>query len=441
MKKQIALFLTWLQLSFIATVHADTTSTITIGPNTLPAFVAGQTFSFSLTATGGTPPYAWSPIMLPAGFKLNSTNGIISGTPAASGNVTLFVTAADSLGTNLQRGWNINIASGSTAISGGGTPVTPSQFTVTVLNGTLNGGGTTGSFAPGATVTFTASAPPTGQWFSQWSGNAPVTNSFSSPTTFTMPAANVTESAQFFTTPTLVQPVTSHPRLWVTTNDVVRLRGWANQNNPIYQQGLRTLLATATTAYKKCFPNGQQPASPYPDLGDVYGWSGAVIASDLVSEQHALTLAFFGLIESNATNRVQYAQMARQMLMYEMNAAVLGHTNGVPFRDPFFAIYCRANGQGETWPLLVDWLQGVTDANGQPVTILTAQDKATIRSVFMLWANDCLNAYTTGGDHPAPIGVMNSTSLLPGGNAMRVAANNYYANHARLITLMPLSLD
>jgi hypothetical protein len=37
--------------------------------------------------------------------------------------------------------------------------------------------------------------------------------------------------------------------------------------------------------------------------------------------------------------------------------------------------------------------------------------------------------------------VTNNTALLPNGHAHRVAANNYYLNHARLITLMPLSLD
>ena len=68
-----------------------------------------------------------------------------------------------------------------------------------------------------------------------------------------------------------------------------------------------------------------------------------------------------------------------------------------------FAVYNRANGSGEQWPLLVDWIYNATDANGQP--ILTAADKQIIRSVFLIWANDCLNAYTTGGDHPAPIGV------------------------------------
>ena len=102
------------------------------------------------------------------------------------------------------------------------------------------------------------------------------------------------------------------------------------------------------------------------------------------------------------------------------------------------AVSCRSPSSSL---LIVDWLQGVTDATGQPVTILTSSDKATIRKVFMMWADDCLNASTTGGDHPAPIGFMNSTALLPNGNAMRVAANNYYSCHARLITMMPLALD
>ena len=73
---------------------------------------------------------------------------------------------------------------------------------------------------------------------------------------------------------------------------------------------------------------------------------------------------------------------------------------GVPFRDPLFATYNRANGSGEQWPLIVDWIYNTTDAQGHP--ILTAGDKATIRNVFMMWANDCLNASTTGGDHPSP---------------------------------------
>ena len=31
------------------------------------------------------------------------------------------------------------------------------------------------------------------------------------------------------------QPVPSHPRLWITTNDLPRLRSWATPTNPVYQ--------------------------------------------------------------------------------------------------------------------------------------------------------------------------------------------------------------
>jgi hypothetical protein len=125
--------------------------------------------------------------------------------------------------------------------------------------------------------------------------------------------------------------------------------------------------------------------------------------------------------------------------MYAMNQAVLGPLAGAPFRDPAFAIYNRANGSGEQWPLIVDWIYNATDASGNP--ILTASDKATIRIVFLMWANACLNAETTGGDHPDPIGVMNSTELLPNNLPYRMASNNYYLGHARLLTMMALSID
>ncbi|HXJ79362.1 MAG TPA: hypothetical protein VMS64_11860, partial [Candidatus Methylomirabilis sp.] len=63
------------------------------------------------------------------------------------------------------------------------------------------------------------------------------------------------------------------------------------------------------------------------------------------------------------------------------------------------------------------------------------------RNVFMMWANDCLNASTTGGDHPSPIGVTNNLQLLPGNLPYRMAANNYYLGHARLLTMMALAID
>ena len=443
--KSLATLLCLLLLALLpAPSNAETVSPITITPATLPAMTVGVPYSVAFGASGGTAPYAWSSVSLPAGLGINPTSGVLSGTPTVAGSSIFFVKVSDAQSVTGQRGWSLTVAGGS---SGGGT--TPTIFSVTVTSGTINGTGlSTASFAAGTTITITASAPPAGQWFQRWNGNAPVGNSTSTTTSFTMPSGNVSEAAIFYTPPSLVSPVTTHPRLWITQNDLPRLRSWATPGNAVYQQGLRTTLNTALYAHGKCFPNGVQPAVPYPDAGDVFGYSGAWISTnastsltDLLSEQHALVLAFFALIDPNPAARVQYAQKARQMFMYQMNEAVKGHLANAPFRDPIFAIYNRSNGNGEAWPLIADWLQGVTDGNGQPVAILDAADKLTIRNVFMMWGNDCLNAYTTGGDHPSPIGITNSTTLLPHGNAMRVAGNNYYSNHARLISMMPLALD
>ncbi|MBX3736633.1 MAG: hypothetical protein KF715_08090 [Candidatus Didemnitutus sp.] len=366
----------------------------------------------------------------------------VTWTPPLLGNNFVRVTGTDSTGATANSAITTvkTIASSSSGgSSSGGSTQQPSTYTVTVTNGTVNGA-TSASFAPYSTVTIKANPPPAGQAFKQWSG-ASFTDALATTTTFQMPSANVNIVGSYYTPPPLPTPVAGHPRLWLNPSDLPRLRTWAYSGNMVYQQGLRSMLQVSLSAYKLCFPDGVHPASPYPDSGDIYGYSGASVTSDMVSEQHALLLAFFGLVDPDPVARAAYAQKARQMFMYVINEADKGHAAGAPFRDPIFAIYCRSNAAGECWPLLADWLQGVTDANGQPVPILTAQDKAAIRRVFMTWSEDCLNAYTTGGDHPNPIGVLNSTALLPGGNAPRIAANNYYLNHARLITMMPLTLD
>ena len=180
------------------------------------------------------------------------------------------------------------------------------------------------------------------------------------------------------------------------------------------------------------FPNGA-PNPVYPDLGDSQGYTG------LLSEQYMMVFALNALIDPSASARMQYAQYAHDLMMYAMNQAVQGPLANAPFRDPTFPIYNRASFTSEAWPLTLDWLYDATNASGQ--LIFSAQDKATIRSVFMIWAGECLTASTTGGDSPQVVGAMNHPVLLPGGNAYRMAANNYYQAHARLLTLMSLSID
>jgi len=303
----------------------------------------------------------------------------------------------------------------------------PGQIQLTVVNGSGSG-----TYPAGKVVTISANAAPAGETFSDWTG-ATVANAAAPTTTLTMPSSSTTVTANYTNAPTIPYPVTTHPRLWINSTDVPRLQSWASSSNPVYTQGIVPLLATAVNDYTtQYFPNGVQNPS-YPDLGDSQGYTG------LLTEQDGVVLALNALIDPVPANRIKYAQYARNILMVALDQAALGHLANAPFRDPSFAIYNRAGEGGAQWPLIVDWLYDMQDASGNP--ILSATDKATIRKAFMIWANDCLNAETTGGDHPSPVGVVNSLQLLPNSQPYRMAANNYYLGHARLLTMMALCID
>ncbi|MBO4205557.1 S8 family serine peptidase [Micromonospora echinofusca] len=52
--------------------------------------------SLQMTASGGTTPYTWSATGLPAGLSINSSTGLITGTPSTAANYSVTVTASDS---------------------------------------------------------------------------------------------------------------------------------------------------------------------------------------------------------------------------------------------------------------------------------------------------------------------------------------------------------
>jgi len=66
---------------------------------TVPALdgFKGSSFSYQLSATGGTPPYTWSVTSgaFPAGLTLSSASGLISGVPGVGGLFTFTVTVRD----------------------------------------------------------------------------------------------------------------------------------------------------------------------------------------------------------------------------------------------------------------------------------------------------------------------------------------------------------
>ncbi|WP_203219479.1 putative Ig domain-containing protein [Pseudomonas sivasensis] len=82
-----------------ATVTITVTApTLVITPATLGAFTVGSAYSTTLSASGGSAPYAFSASNLPSGLALNPSTGIISGTPSAPGAYSSTVTVTDSNG-------------------------------------------------------------------------------------------------------------------------------------------------------------------------------------------------------------------------------------------------------------------------------------------------------------------------------------------------------
>jgi len=86
-----------LQTSVTATLSLSINGTpLSVTTSTLPIGTVGQSYTASLTASGGVPPYQWSASAgLPAGLTL-AQGGVISGTPTASGVFSLAVQVTDS---------------------------------------------------------------------------------------------------------------------------------------------------------------------------------------------------------------------------------------------------------------------------------------------------------------------------------------------------------
>ncbi len=62
----------------------------------LPAGVVGQQYLAQPQGFGGTPPYSWSQVGLPAGLQIDPAKGTIFGAPTVSGNASVVVTIKDS---------------------------------------------------------------------------------------------------------------------------------------------------------------------------------------------------------------------------------------------------------------------------------------------------------------------------------------------------------
>jgi hypothetical protein len=192
----------------------------------------------------------------------------------------------------------------------------------------------------------------------------------------------------------------------------------------MYANGLKRAVAQAVDTYDNQFFPGGQPSGSWPDSGGT-SWVG------VATEAYAEIFAFMSLVDPDPASRAAHGARARNLLMYVMNLAAQGEEDGAPFRDRAFSTYNRANYWGEAFGLTVDWAY----------PYFTADDKSTIRRVFLRWSDECVHASTTYEEHPQPIGVVNDPALLADTQQLRWAANNYFTGHMRNLTLMSLALD
>jgi hypothetical protein len=158
------------------TVAAGVTTTFAAPP----AATLGSAYSDTLTATGGTTPYAWSVNAgtLPPGITL-SAGGVLSGTPTATGSFTFTVNVIDA---------NKGIATTAITLTVGAGVLRMTAPAAVVLPSVAPGGTTSGTLG---TVTVTDGRGLTGgTWTATVSATAPVTGGGSAAET--IPLSGVT---------------------------------------------------------------------------------------------------------------------------------------------------------------------------------------------------------------------------------------------------------
>jgi Putative Ig domain./Protein of unknown function (DUF3494). len=102
-----------LDTNLVNTCGVSVCPIITVNPATLPNGSVGTPYSQTVSASGGTAPYAFSISSgaQPTGLLLNSATGAITGTPTTAGTFTFTITATDANGCTGSRLYTITITS------------------------------------------------------------------------------------------------------------------------------------------------------------------------------------------------------------------------------------------------------------------------------------------------------------------------------------------
>ncbi len=147
-----------------------TPPTLAITPPTLPDGTQGTSYSQAVSASGGTTPYTYAITAgsLPTGLSLNTSSGVISGTPSGTGTFNLTVTATDANSATGSRAYSLvinglapvaNAVSATVAANSSANPITlnitgGAAASVAVASAASHGTAT----ASGTSITYTPTA-------------------------------------------------------------------------------------------------------------------------------------------------------------------------------------------------------------------------------------------------------------------------------------------
>jgi hypothetical protein len=181
------------QQSFSLAIAPPPPVPLAISTTALPSATSNQTYSASLAATGGTPPYDWlvASGQLPPGLSLSSSGGI-SGTPTTSGAYGFTVEVVDSSATPQTASEPLSISVASAAVSSSPLAITTAALLQAYVPERYAGLVQVAGGTPGYTWTISAGQLPAGLTLSPATGEISGTPSAQGNFSFTV---TVTDSS------------------------------------------------------------------------------------------------------------------------------------------------------------------------------------------------------------------------------------------------------
>ena len=235
-------------------------ATLQIIPPTLPAAIAGASYSQTLQANGGTPSYKWSVTSgsLPAGLSLSST-GTISGVASTTGNSTFTASVSDSSSPAQTASAAISIAVSATKLSIIASAL-PSVTVGTAYSQSFKAAGGTAPY----TWSITSGALPAGLSLTPPTGAISGVPTSSGASTFTV---TVTDKSSPVQTASAAKSIVVAP----TTLAIVASTLPATKVGTPYSQALKA--TGGTTAYTWSITSGKLPTglALAPSTGTISG--------------------------------------------------------------------------------------------------------------------------------------------------------------------------